>query len=261
MNDDAMIQTAMNAGFGAGELYSPGGRDVREWQEVARRRQRHKMGEVPQGVLRLTCAVDVQKSGLYYSIRGWGTRASSWQIESGELAGYTNEPEIWNDLANLLTDTWGGMPIALSLIDSGFRPNKPDEGPINVVYDFCRRFRRFVRPTKGYATLSAPIMRSKIKVALPGKAIQATLELVRPIPTSGNSVCTNACRGRRNRPAVSCSRRTLPTIIASNWFRRLVRQRQMVYRNGSWSPGEIIFSMWRPCKRRRATYSAFKRFR
>jgi len=176
MNDDAMIQTAMNAGFG--ELYSRGGRDVKEWQEVARRRQPHKMGEIPQGVLRLTCAVDVQKSSLYYSIRGWGARASSWQIESGELAGYTNEPEIWNDLAQLLTDTWADMPITLALIDSGFRPNKPNEGPVNIVYDFCRRFRRLVRPTKGYASLTAPIMRSKIKVTLPGKALQATLGAV-----------------------------------------------------------------------------------
>ena len=55
--------------------------------------------------MKLSAAVDVQKTGFFYSIRGWGARASSWQIESGELAGFTNEPEVWNDLANVLLPT------------------------------------------------------------------------------------------------------------------------------------------------------------
>jgi phage terminase large subunit GpA-like protein len=177
LGDDAMIQTAVNAGFG--ELYAPGEHDIREWQHVAGRRMTHRFGEVPAEVVRLSAAVDVQKRGLLYSIRGWGARASSWQIESGELAGYSNEPEVWNDLANLLLSSYGDLPISLALIDSGFRPDKPEEGPINVVYDFCRRFRRFVRPTKGFASLSAPIIRSRARVTVPGRTFQVTLELIR----------------------------------------------------------------------------------
>lgn len=177
INDEAKIQTAMNAGFG--ELYAPGSYEAKSWQEVSRLRQPHYMGEVPRGVMRLTAAVDVQKYGFYYSVRGWGARASSWQIESGTIQGLTNEPEVWTDLATLIMKTWADMPLSLVLIDSGFRPNKPEEGPTNVVYDFCRRFRRFVRPTKGFASLSAPIMRSKIKVTLPGQKLQPTLELIR----------------------------------------------------------------------------------
>jgi phage terminase large subunit GpA-like protein len=177
MGDDAMVQTAMTAGFG--ELYAPGGRDLKEWQQVARRRAQHRFGEVPDEVLKLSAAVDVQRTELFYSIRGWGARATSWQIESGELTGYTNEPEVWGDLANVLLDSYGGLPIALALIDSGFRPDKPNEGPTNVVYEFCRRFRRFAKPTKGYATLAAPIMRGKGKVTIPGSKVPVTLELVR----------------------------------------------------------------------------------
>jgi phage terminase large subunit GpA-like protein len=177
MGDDAMVQTAVNAGFG--ELYSPAAGALKEWQQVARRRQPHRFGEVPTDVLKLSAAVDVQANALFYSIRGWGARASSWQIESGELAGFTNEPEIWNDLAHVLTEHYGGLPIALVLIDSGFRPDKPNEGPTNVVYDFCRRMRRFVRPTKGYATLSAPVLRGKAKVTVPGHRNPVALELVR----------------------------------------------------------------------------------
>jgi phage terminase large subunit GpA-like protein len=177
LGDDAAIQTAINAGFG--ELYAAGGGAVKEWQQVASRRNPHKQGEMPNGVIKLTCGIDVQGNGFYYDVRGWGARATSWQIESGEIAGHTNEPEVWNDLANLLLGEWGGLPISLALIDSGFRPNKPNEGPVNVVYDFCRRFRRFVRPAKGYARLSAPIMRSRVKVTVPGARAPVALELVR----------------------------------------------------------------------------------
>ena len=177
MGDDAMIQTAVNAGFG--ELYAPGGRDLKEWQQVAHRRMPHKFGEVPVEVVRVTAAVDVQKTGLFYSIRGWGARATSWQIESGELAGYTNEPEVWGDLANVLLSTYGDMHVSLALVDSGFRPNKPNEGPTNVVYDFCHRFRRFVKPTKGYATLDAPCKKTKTKLTIPGRGLTVSLELVR----------------------------------------------------------------------------------
>jgi hypothetical protein len=146
---------------------------------LPRRRQLNKFGGVPAEVVKLSAAVDVLKTGLFYSIRGWGARATSWQIESNELAGYTNEPEVWSDLANVLLSTYGGMHVALALVDSGFRPDKPGEGPTNVVYDFCSRFRRFVKPTKGYTTLAAPIMRGKGKVTVPGRGLAVQLELVR----------------------------------------------------------------------------------
>jgi phage terminase large subunit GpA-like protein len=177
LGDPAMAQTAINAGFG--ELYAPGGRDLREWQQVARRRLPFKFGEVPQGAIKLTCAVDVQKAGLFYSIRAWGERASSWQVESGELAGFTNEREVWGLLADVINTEYGGLHISLIMIDSGFRPNKPEEGWNNSVYEFCARHRR-CRATKGYDQLSAPIMRGKGKVTIPGRiGLQSTIEIVR----------------------------------------------------------------------------------
>ncbi|MDQ0356252.1 phage terminase large subunit GpA-like protein [Rhodoplanes tepidamans] len=176
MADSDMVQTAVNAGFG--ELYARGGIHLKEWEAVAKLRQPYRMGEVPSGVLRLTMAVDVQKNRLVYSIRGWGARATSWQIESGELAGYTDEQTVWGDLADLITGTWGGLPISLVLIDSGFRPNKVSEGSANIVYDFCRRFSRLTRPTKGHPTLDAPIKRSRLKVTVPGQRMQVPVELI-----------------------------------------------------------------------------------
>jgi phage terminase large subunit GpA-like protein len=177
IGDPAMVQTAINGGFG--EVFSPAGAGQLEWHQVAARRGVHRFGEVPAEVQRLTCAIDVGKRGVFFSIRGWGGRASSWQIESGEIAGYTDQPEIWGDVASLITSTYGGLPIAIALIDSGFRPNKDGEAPSNTVYQFCRRFPRLARPTKGYATLTAPIVRTRTKVTIPGRGMTTTIELVR----------------------------------------------------------------------------------
>ena len=54
--DDAMVQQAVNAGFG--ELYSPGGGEVPEWMEIAEksRAATYSRGEVPADVLYLTLA-------------------------------------------------------------------------------------------------------------------------------------------------------------------------------------------------------------
>ena len=146
---------------------------------MAQLRGLHRFGELPIEVVRIAMAVDVQKQSLFYGIRGWGERASSWQIDIGEFAGLTDEQEVWGDLADLITTTYDGIPISLVLIDSGFRANKPDQGSDNVVYEFCRRFSRIARPTKGYDVLQAPVMKGKAKLTIPGRHGTATLELIR----------------------------------------------------------------------------------
>lgn len=175
--DPDKIQTAINAGFG--ELYSPGGQNLKDWQTVAARRLAYRFGEVPEKVVRITMAVDVQKTGLFYSLRGWGERGTSWLIEADELRGFTNEPEVWGLAADVLRFDYEGLHVQCCLVDSGFRPNKPEEGWTNSVYEFCARFKRVARATKGYDQLAAPIMRGTGKVTIPGRGVQPVLELVR----------------------------------------------------------------------------------
>lgn len=170
-------QTAINAGFG--ELWAPGGGDAPEWTEVHRLKMPYKKGGVPDGVVALTAGIDVQKNRLIYVIRGWGARGTSWLIDFGELWGETNEPDVWTDLDDLLEQPIAGITIRLTMIDSGFRPNKKDGGPEHVVYEFCRRHQRNTRPSKGYDTLKAPVVLSKIEVAPAGNAAKYGLELVR----------------------------------------------------------------------------------
>jgi phage terminase large subunit GpA-like protein len=179
--DDALVQGAVNAGFG--ELYSPGGGEVPEWQEIKEksRAATYARGEVPADVLYLTLACDVQRHSIPWVIRGWGARASSWLINYGYLRGDTTEQEIWDALGDLVAQPIGGLAIRLAFIDSGFRPGKTDTLPLNRVYEFCRRFIRRVRPTKGSsAPMRTPLLISKIEVRRKdGKAAQFGLDLVR----------------------------------------------------------------------------------
>ena len=179
--DDGMVQQAVNAGFG--ELYSPGGGEVPEWMELAEksRAATYSRGEVPADVLYLTLAADVQRHSIPWVIRGFGARASSWLVNYGYLRGDTTEPEIWQALGDLVSEPIQGLPIRLAFIDSGFRPGKVDTLPLNRVYEFCRRFMRRVRPTKGSsAPMRTPLIMSKIEVRRKdGRAATFGLDLVR----------------------------------------------------------------------------------
>lgn len=170
------IQAAINTGFG--ECYAPGGGDVPEWQEVAELRRPYHVLEVPPGVRLLTLAVDVQKNRLVYTIRGWGASGSSWLVDFGELFGPTTEQEVWDKLAGLLHRPIGDMVIRKALIDSGFRPGKPVNLPVNKVYQFCRRFPRLAIPTKGRATQDKPLVLSKPDVNQRGEVRKYGLDLL-----------------------------------------------------------------------------------
>ena len=179
--DDAMVQQAINAGFG--ELYSPGGGEVPEWMEIKEksRASSYKRNEVPEDALYLTLACDVQKHSIPWVIRAWGARATSWLINYGYLRGDTTEEEIWGALGDLVSAPIDGMAIKLAFIDSGFRPGKTDTLPLNRVYEFCRRFIRRVRPTKGSSTaMRTPLVFNKIEVSRKdGRGAKYGLDLVR----------------------------------------------------------------------------------
>jgi Phage terminase large subunit (GpA) len=136
------IQTAINTGFG--ECFASGGGDVPEWAEVREHQGAYRKGELPGGAIHPVMTIDVQTNRIYYVIRGWGARATSWLIDWGVLWGDTVEQATWTDLADLVTTPVCGVPLRLVLIDSGFRPGKRSELPLNRGYDFCRRFPRFV---------------------------------------------------------------------------------------------------------------------
>jgi hypothetical protein len=176
----AEVKTVANAGFG--EVFAPGSGDVPAWTEVGK----HRVGSyllqtVPSQVLFLTCGVDVQKNRLIFVVRGWGARATSWLLDCGDFWGPTDEDEVWNALSNIMENNrYGGLPIRLTLIDSGYRPDKPEREPEHKVYEFCRRHQRLCKPAKGAASLSGkPLVVSPIEVTPKGGGAKYSIQLVR----------------------------------------------------------------------------------
>jgi phage terminase large subunit GpA-like protein len=179
--DDGMVQMAVNAGFG--ELHSPGGGEVPEWGEIKEKSARatYRRGEVPEDAIYLVLTADVQKQTIPYVIRAWGARATSWLVDYGYLRGDTAEEDIWGALGDLLVTPIGAIPIKLAFVDSGFRPGKTDTLPLNRVYEFCRRFMRRARATKGSsAPMRVPLIFNKIEVSRKdGRGAKYGLDLVR----------------------------------------------------------------------------------
>jgi phage terminase large subunit GpA-like protein len=157
-------QTAMNANFG--EVYSPGvSGDLPDWQALLKHRGDFGPGSIHRGMVRIAMGVDVQKRGLYFVIRGFGARGTSWLIQHGYLIGPTDEDEVWNDLANIMLSPISGVHIEKVFIDSGFRPDKAEAGSVHRVYDFCRQYSFLCSPCKGRSTTGGrPYSVSKIEV-------------------------------------------------------------------------------------------------
>jgi phage terminase large subunit GpA-like protein len=122
--------------------------------------------------------VDVQKFSLYFVIRAFGSRGTSWLIESGQLYGPTDDDDVWNALADLMLTPIAGMQIEKVFIDSGFRPDKPDAGNEHKVYEFCRRYAWLCSPTKGRDVQTPPYRVSKIEVKPDGKKALYSINLV-----------------------------------------------------------------------------------
>ena len=169
-------QTAVNAGLG--ELYVPFDRgDLPSHEEILERREPYRLGELPDGVLRLVAGVDVQKNSLYYVIRGFGARGTSWLVNHGQIFGATAGDEVWLELAEMLLTPIDGLPIERMMVDSGYRPDKVDSGDLNKVYEFTRRYPRMAIPCKGAATAAVPIRFNEIEVTPRGRKSPVSLRL------------------------------------------------------------------------------------
>ena len=100
-------------------------------------------------LLLLTCAVDVQKNGLWIDIRGWCDRGISYLIDAFFLEGETENYNsiVWKKLDDLVMNKiWTdeekrNYRIACTFIDSGKYTN--------YVYEFCKMYGNGVYAIKG----------------------------------------------------------------------------------------------------------------
>jgi phage terminase large subunit GpA-like protein len=226
-NESDKLQTAINSQFG--ELYVDGGGDVPPWEHIFDQRLPYKAKTVPDGVRYLTCGVDVQKNRLIFVVRGWGRYATSWLIVHGELHGNTADGEVWDNLSEFLQTPIDNHMIKLCYVDSGFRPGKREGVPVNRVYEFCRRHRRFVFPTKGSSHIMLrPFVRSHIEVTQQGSTSKYGLELLRLETDHWKSFVHERLRWPREQPGAWY----INNDVDENYCRQLVSEVRVVGLNG-----------------------------
>lgn len=125
------------------------------------RRERYE-AELPEGVLLLTAAVDVQDNRLEYEICGWGVGEECWGIQKGIILGVPDTPEPWRQLDMQLDRRYYfkngvSLVVARTFIDSGGHYT-------NEVYRYClTHFSRQRIAIKGSSTPGVPILHKYVK--------------------------------------------------------------------------------------------------
>lgn len=109
-----------------------------EYKNLIARRETYPARTIPVGGLVFTCAVDVQKDGVFFEVIAWGQDKQSWSMDVGFIRGDTADTtsEVWSGLTEIYErqyrDAYGNLwPVDLMGVDSGFNTNQ--------VYEWVRR--------------------------------------------------------------------------------------------------------------------------
>lgn len=144
-----------------GESYER--RGMFESEDEFMKRREEYTAELPDGVLALTAAVDVQDNRLEYEICGWGIDEEQYSIKKGVIYGVPDTPQVWDMLDQVLDREFHfangqALVILRTLIDSG--GHYTDE-----VYKYCRKnYRKQRIAIKGANTHGVPLVHKISKV-------------------------------------------------------------------------------------------------
>lgn len=93
-------------------------------EEILESRAEHYTAEIPDGVLLLTAAVDVQDNRFEIEVRGWARDYETWGIYKTEIYGDLEKNEVWEELEEYLKTTFRfedgrELNVAAAAIDTG----------------------------------------------------------------------------------------------------------------------------------------------
>lgn len=121
-------------------------------EETLERRAEYYDADIPDGVLMLTAAVDVQNDRFEVEIRGWAREYETWGIYKTEIYGNLEQSEVWEELEEYIDQTLHfadgrALGVAATAIDTG-------GSHTNSVYRWVRKMQKkgkSVYGIKGYA--------------------------------------------------------------------------------------------------------------
>lgn len=126
---------------------------------------------LPNEVLLLTCAVDVQADRLEVSVEGWGIGEENWLVHYEQFWGDPDQIDVWNQLDQFLEKKWmrkDGVELGLggfmfgrrnyaTVVDSGYKA-------VQAVYEYCRRKQMYgVIAIKGRGGAGLPVLLNRSK--------------------------------------------------------------------------------------------------
>lgn len=143
-------------------------------EKIMQRRESYN-AELPQGVLVLTAAVDVQDNRLEYEVCGWGAGEECWGIRKATIMGAPDNRRVWDELDQQLDRVYyfadgSGLNVTQTFIDSGGHYTQE-------VYAYCLNRgdrRRFA--IKGSSAPGVSLIHKYTKQPIPGT--HRTLPLV-----------------------------------------------------------------------------------
>lgn len=121
-DDPRRLQVVYNTLLG--EVYEYRG-ELEDEETMMERREPYP-AELPDGVLLLTCGVDVQANRLEYEVVGFGHQEEDWGIRKGIILGSPDDPETWNRLDDVIDRKWQfadgrSLKIYITCVDSGYK--------------------------------------------------------------------------------------------------------------------------------------------
>jgi phage terminase large subunit GpA-like protein len=142
------------------------------------KRLAYESGTCPNGVVLLTCGVDVQDNRLAVSVWGWGEGETGWMVWHQELMGDPTQTEVWAQLDQVLVTEWptvAGKVLKISqvAVDSGGHCT-------HEVYRYVRdRVRQNVVAIKGSSRRNSPAVGkgNKVDVSWQGRVLKRGVTL------------------------------------------------------------------------------------
>jgi phage terminase large subunit GpA-like protein len=142
------------------------------WEAVYNKRQSYALNSVTKDIYFITAGVDVQADRLEIEIVGWGKGRRSRSIDYRRFFGDTSQPEVWQQLSELMYERWTRpdgilLPIIRAGVDSGYNTH--------TVYDFCRQSGGWAIPVKGQESqMTILTMPRLVDISFDGKKVGTT---------------------------------------------------------------------------------------